>query len=169
MSTFDKFEVEVDDNEKGLHKLNLEYKEVPQKKKLKDHWEKYGYKIILAIGIILIAGIAFQAGFLKGQKNQKDPVVINQPDCPPSLGEAGAPCPKGEGNSASASNRDKPGTQQPNTENQKCAYVASKNSDKYHLPTCQFAQKIKPENKVCFSSKEEAESRGYQPAKCCIK
>ncbi|OGI25509.1 MAG: hypothetical protein A3J76_03575 [Candidatus Moranbacteria bacterium RBG_13_45_13] len=55
------------------------------------------------------------------------------------------------------------------TENQKCAFVASKNSNKYHLPACQFAEKIKPENKICFSSKEEAESRGYIGAKCCIK
>jgi hypothetical protein len=42
-----------------------------------------------------------------------------------------------------------------------CKYVGSKNSDKYHLPDSGTAKNIKEENKVCFSSKEEAESKGY--------
>ncbi len=134
-------------------------------------WLKYEQKIILAIGIILIAAISFEAGFLKGQKNKQEPIVVNkiasaevanantgqkQPDASntktaPALGK-----------SASTENI-------VTTDNQKCAFVASKNSNKYHLPTCRYAQNIKPENKVCFSSKEEAESRGFQGAKCCIK
>ncbi|MDI6778334.1 MAG: hypothetical protein QMD77_04020 [Patescibacteria group bacterium] len=136
--------------------------------KIKHFWLKYGEKIILIVGIILIAGISFEAGYLKGQKNQKGSVIVSQPAC--------APCPKfEEGNSANATdnnpqqgNQNKTNTQL-NTENQKCVFVASKNSNKYHLPTCQWATKIKPENKICFSSKEEAVSRGYQAAKCCIK
>jgi len=36
-------------------------------------------------------------------------------------------------------------------------YVASKNSDKYHSCSCYNAKRIKPENLLCFSSKEEAE------------
>jgi len=36
-------------------------------------------------------------------------------------------------------------------------YVASKNSDKYHACPCYNAKRIKPENLLCFSSKEEAE------------
>ena len=45
--------------------------------------------------------------------------------------------------------------------NENCKYVGSKNSDKYHLPDSGTAKNIKEENKVCFKSKEEAESRGY--------
>jgi hypothetical protein len=173
MSTFDEFEVEVDDDpegtdrsygarEKGLHKLNLEYKNPPRKEKLGTWWKKHSDKIILAIGIILIAGISFEAGFLKGQKNQKDPITINQVAC--------APCPEkltneNESKTNTGTNSEKPAS----AENKKCAFVASKNSDKYHLPTCQWAEKIKAENRVCFSSANEAQSRGYQPAKCCIK
>lgn len=168
MSTFDEFEVEVDDEEKGLYKLNIDPKKKSSKQRIRSGWLKHGDKIILAIGIILIALVSFEAGFLKGQKNQKEPVVVNQPAC--------SPCPKAEGNDDNASSTGNPASNkqnkaesQPNTENQKCAYVASKNSNKYHLPTCQWAAKIKPENKVCFSSAEEAQSRGYQGAKCCIK
>jgi hypothetical protein len=46
-------------------------------------------------------------------------------------------------------------------------YVASKTGKSYHLPWCSGAKLIKEENKVWFSSKEEAEARGYTPAGNC--
>jgi len=46
-------------------------------------------------------------------------------------------------------------------------YVASKTGAKYHLPWCSGARSIKEENKIYFSSKEEAETAGYQPAGNC--
>lgn len=46
-------------------------------------------------------------------------------------------------------------------------YVASKNSDKYHLPWCSGAQRIAEENLIYFTSKEEAEIAGYTPAANC--
>ena len=47
------------------------------------------------------------------------------------------------------------------------SYVASKNSNKYHLPWCAGAARITEENKIWFSSKEEAEAAGYTPAGNC--
>jgi len=48
-------------------------------------------------------------------------------------------------------------------------YWASSKSSKhlYHLPTCEWAQKIKAENKVVFASKAEAEAQGYKPCGTC--
>lgn len=46
-------------------------------------------------------------------------------------------------------------------------YVASKNGTKYHYPWCSGAATIKEENKIWFSSKEEAENAGYTPAANC--
>ncbi|MFH0846203.1 MAG: hypothetical protein V1851_02265 [Patescibacteria group bacterium] len=46
-------------------------------------------------------------------------------------------------------------------------YVASKNGTKYHAPWCSGAQRIKKENQIWFSSKEEAEAAGYTPASNC--
>jgi len=46
-------------------------------------------------------------------------------------------------------------------------YVASKKGKKYHLPWCSGAQRISEENKIWFSSKEEAERAGYTPAANC--
>ena len=46
-------------------------------------------------------------------------------------------------------------------------YVASKSGEAYYLPWCGGADRIKAENRVWFASKEEAEARGYRPAKNC--
>jgi len=46
-------------------------------------------------------------------------------------------------------------------------YVGSSKSNKYHYPTCQWAQKIKPENLVKFKSAKEALDAGYIPCKVC--
>ena len=46
-------------------------------------------------------------------------------------------------------------------------FVGSKNSDIYHKPDCSYAKKILDKNKIWFSSKEDAESRGYHAGRCC--
>lgn len=50
--------------------------------------------------------------------------------------------------------------------NQK-VYVGSSHSNKYHKPECVWAERISPENEVWFSSKEDAETKGYVPCKVC--
>lgn len=132
---------------------------------------KYEQKIVLAAGIVLIAAVSFEAGYLQGQKNKSEPIVVNKMTTT-EVASTNASQTQTESNNPikSTSTIKSPSAENITTvDSQKCAYVASKNSNKYHLPTCQYAQNIKPENKVCFSSKEEAESKGYQGAKCCIK
>lgn len=46
-------------------------------------------------------------------------------------------------------------------------YWGSKKSDKFHYPSCNWAQKIKPENKIIFTTREEALKAGYVPCKVC--
>jgi methylphosphotriester-DNA--protein-cysteine methyltransferase len=46
-------------------------------------------------------------------------------------------------------------------------FVGSKNSDKYHDPSCEWAQKISPQNLVAFEDAEEAAVAGYVPCKVC--
>jgi len=46
-------------------------------------------------------------------------------------------------------------------------YVASKNSTKYHYPSCKWALKISPKNLVRFKSAREALGAGYVPCKVC--
>ena len=45
-------------------------------------------------------------------------------------------------------------------------FVASKNSNIYHLPDCQYAKRINNGNKIFFNSAEEARDKGYTPHSC---
>ncbi len=46
-------------------------------------------------------------------------------------------------------------------------YVASINSDKFHFPSCSSASQISDENKIYFTSREEAVAAGYSPCGRC--
>lgn len=46
-------------------------------------------------------------------------------------------------------------------------YVASRNSDVFHEPDCEWARKISPANLVTYQSYEEAIADGRRPARCC--
>ena len=46
-------------------------------------------------------------------------------------------------------------------------YWASANSDKFHYPSCEWAQKISGRNKIVFHSRDEAISSGYSPCQVC--
>ncbi len=46
-------------------------------------------------------------------------------------------------------------------------YCGSRKSDKYHYPSCYWAGKIYPENKIWFSDACNAKSMGYVPCKVC--
>lgn len=45
-------------------------------------------------------------------------------------------------------------------------YVGSKESKKFHVDNCPFAQNIKPKTKVVFESKTNALNEGYKPCHC---
>lgn len=46
-------------------------------------------------------------------------------------------------------------------------FVASKKSDKYHIPECQWAKRISESNLLTFETVEKAVESGYQPCKVC--
>ncbi len=46
-------------------------------------------------------------------------------------------------------------------------YVGSIDSNKYHNPTCRWAEKILKENEIWFDTIEEAEKMGYEPCGVC--
>ncbi len=95
--------------------------------------------VIVAI-VLLASSASFGLGYLAGKDaGQKDELTIEQLE--PGVGEAAMAA----------------GGQ----------YVASKTGKSYHLPWCSGAKLIKEENKVWFTTKEEAEARGYTPAGNC--
>ena len=47
-------------------------------------------------------------------------------------------------------------------------YIASVNSDKYHLPTCRHVQNILDENRIYYSSEIDARRDGKTPCSVCL-
>ena len=47
-------------------------------------------------------------------------------------------------------------------------FVGSRFSNKYHDPSCVWAEQTSPENQVWFSSAEEAEAADYIPCPTCL-
>ncbi len=137
--------------------------------KIRIFWQKHDQKILTVLALILVAVVSFRAGQTHEKQNQvaKIDVQLNQlaaanpaQEKIKTLGEALER--KGIDVGQNTVNNNE-GAQQ----DQECLLVGSKNSDKYHLPSCQWAARIKTENRVCFSSEEDAKNKGYVPAKCC--
>lgn len=94
--------------------------------------------LILAAVIILVALISFGLGRLSKIGERRIPVTIDQL---PAASKLGVDVEK--------------------------IFVASKNGTKYHYLWCAGAQSIKEENKIYFSTTEEAQKAGYSPAANC--
>lgn len=137
------------------------------KAKIRDFLKNNEAKIAVGIGLILTAVIAFEAGILKGQNWRQKPLIIEK------AGECSDQSNSSENAQNSAQDGQKPApavsASPPIANSANCAFVGSKNSNKYHLPTCHFAKLIKPENLVCFKSAEDATAKNYQPDKSCVK
>lgn len=141
----------------------------------KQFWLKHETKFVLIIGFILVAVISFEAGILKGQNWQSAPLVIEKPAGGQESCQADQNTPSQTQNSALEGQKQAQTAKTITAQNSSaavgvnCAFVGSKNSDKYHLPNCQWAKRIKPENIVCFQNEEEARSKGYSPCSSCVK
>lgn len=132
----------------------------PTFKKLKGFWGEYEAKIVLVFGFLLVSVVAFEFGLMQGQKWQQKPLIIEK--------MASTEAPKGEAVNLTTADP-KAASGAISTVKKDCAFVGSKNSNKYHLPTCSSAKRIKPENVVCFKSAQDATDKNYQPDKSCIK
>ena len=129
-----------------------------------DFWKKNESKIVLSLGIFLIAIISFEVGVLEGHKIKVAPLVVQTaPEKETVASENLDQAVLGAENSPKSELADNQMAQK--TE---CAFVGSKNSNKYHKPDCRWAKNIKPENLICFKSEEEAKGRGYIGDKNCI-
>lgn len=53
------------------------------------------------------------------------------------------------------------------TTTQTTQYIGSRNTKKYHREDCQYVKTISDNNKVYFSSSQEAQKEGYIPCKAC--
>ena len=63
--------------------------------------------------------------------------------------------------------KDKPKTTSSSSSSSSATYWASANSNKFHYPSCEWAQKISSKNKIVFHSRSEALNAGYSPCQVC--
>jgi hypothetical protein len=115
--------------------------------------------LVVAIGSFWLGRETTPAGESKRitvHEREASPEPQNTPLVAPSVG-----------NAPSTTTGTVAGTTTSTGETKEGAYVGSKNGDKYHLPWCSGALRIKEENKVWFRTKEEAEASGYSPASNC--
>ena len=137
----------------------------------KAFWLKYEPKIALGIGLVLVATISFEFGLIQGKKSQDRPLIIEKSALSQNADTqaASASTPQAQ-KTTQETQLAVTGSNDPSTKiGVNCAFVGSKNSDKYHVPTCRFAKLIKPENIICFKSAEEAISQGRVGDKSCVK
>jgi hypothetical protein len=128
-------------------------------KQVKDKIKPVENELFIVLVIILVALISFGLGRLSKIRESKTPITIENAGESmlqgPAIGDKAA----GSGGSAGISSAPSASTDK--------LFVASKNGTKYHYPWCSGAATIKEENKIWFSSKEQAEAAGYQPAANC--
>jgi hypothetical protein len=147
--------------------MSTKTKDENQMEKIKQFWLKYEPKIVLSIGFILVAVLAFEAGVLKGQNWQQKPMVIEKPATTDQTANPAENAAKGQNLAPETAPTASPVSNSPSQNTpQNCAFVGSKNSNKYYPPSCSYAKRIKPENLVCFKDAAEAQSRGYLPVNC---
>jgi hypothetical protein len=112
---------------------------------------------IIFVCLILSSIISFEAGFLMSNQQKEEPLILERlrEDCH-FPGEVSL-----EKNVQGISSEQSLPQKGVSVNEQNCVFVGSIHSNKYHSPSCHWAKQIKPENKRCFTSKEEAQSAGY--------
>ncbi len=124
--------------------------------KTKEKIKPYKNDIFIVLVIILVALISFGLGRLSKIRENKMPVTIENLSANMINSQENIP----QDNQNIKNN-------QVQINSSQGMLIGSKNGTKYHFPWCSGAQRIKEENKIWFSNKEEAEKAGYTQAANC--
>lgn len=134
-------------------------KEINKTKTLND------FLIILVI--ILVAFGSFGLGRLSKNSEINDPIQIVYPEQNQTENNAVSIKQTAQVNQAFNSTTTNTLEKENTTSSKEQSFVASKNGTKYYFIWCSGANKIKEENKIYFSSREEAEKAGYEKSSTC--
>lgn len=131
-------------------------------------------KLLLLLGFILVLCAGFFSGYFYSQSQiEKREIIVEEPnrgckDLFNSMPANNNPDPDLSATPSSQAGVEQNAPKVTNPQNKTGMFVASKNSTIYHKPDCKYVKQIKEENKVWFSSAEEAEKAGYKPDKNCF-
>lgn len=130
---------------------------------LRKWFRKNHDSLILFCGVLTVGILGFEAGFIHGMSKNQEPLRIELAPEEVANTTGQATHVQGEsGQRVGATVGDTRSLQQGT-----CAFVASRNSKLFHAATCAVVKRIKPENKLCFQEKGEAEARGLKQG--CMK
>ena len=109
---------------------------------------KFNNKILAVIAIIVVIAIVgvLASGMFSTDNSSGDVSVNDNSDSVKNVKEDSS-----NSNSTSASSE----------------YWASAKTDKFHLPTCEWAEKISEDNKIIYTSREDAIADGKEPCGVC--
>ena len=128
---------------------------------LKKSFQEKQSDIVLLAGVVLVALIGFGLGQLTTPEQKCEPLIIENIESISTQEQLANPqILPGAASALGSSNLGVPSLLGPDSP-QQGMFVASRNSNKYHWPDCSFAQKIKPENRIWFSSEAQAQAAGY--------
>ena len=140
-------------------------------RKIKDFFKSLTAEDIYIVLIIILVAIgSFGLGRFSRVEEGREKVSIHYPQVLPAqtgLQGAGAASALNFYENTSSYVSENTSDNIPEISSSENKFVGSKNSDKYHYPWCSGAKRIKEENKVWFSSREEAKAAGYVPAGNC--
>jgi hypothetical protein len=129
------------------------------KTQIQAFWQAEGSRVMLFLSVVLVGVIAFEAGLIHARAAAQTPLVIEKPVAAPAVAGVSDEI---NNESSSPAVQEKTASADKLAAPEKCPFVGSKNSDKYHSLSCAVVKRIKPENRVCFASEEVARARGYQ-------
>ena len=113
----------------------------------------YGKPMFLFCSTLAMGALCFEIGYIVVESQKSKPIIIEP---------APKPCDTDTIQQSVASQPSVVPQQTVSPQRSTCAFIGSKNSTKYHAPTCAVVKRIKEENKVCFVDEKDAEARGYQ-------
>lgn len=124
--------------------------------KIKNNSNNLIIGIVIAVILIAVVGI-FASGVLSD--NSSNNVVVNNTDS----GNTSVNTDSTNVSSNTSSNTDS----QDGGNSEKTVYWASAKANKFHKPSCEWAQKIKESNKIVYTSRDEAIADGRVPCGAC--
>lgn len=115
-------------------------------------------RIMVFLSALLLAGSAYFIGFMSADESKVSEIQIVYPD------EIAI---KNSNNVDKIDNNTKVSEDNLKSESSNSKIVASKNGKRYYYSNCGGVNRIKPENRIYFDTKEQAESKGLTLAAGC--
>ena len=115
---------------------------------------------IIAIVAILVIGLSFLASTDNSSTDLEDTNQVSYSDSVASSDNT-------VDESDSSSSEESVSSSSDTEKSSGVVYWASEKTDKFHKPSCEWAQKISDWNKIVFHSRQEALDSGRQPCEVC--